>query len=93
MVEIYQTVATGERPQSFTPLMVASYFGLSIVIEQLLKAGADANAKDNDGWTPLHWASENDHDAVVQQLFEAGADANANDGYDWTPHQMCRIRL
>jgi hypothetical protein len=82
--EMYQTLAPDDSPESFTPLVVASHFGLIAVVQQLLETGTDANAKDNDGWTPLHWASMNGHDTVVQRLLEAGADANANN-YNWAP--------
>jgi ankyrin repeat protein len=83
--EIYQTLATEARPRSFTPLVIACYFGLSVVVQRLLEAGADANVKANDGRTPLHWASVDGHDAVVQRLLEAGADVNAKTNNGWTP--------
>jgi ankyrin repeat protein len=38
------------------------------VVQQLLKAGAKANVKNNLGSTPLHWASMSGNDTVVQQL-------------------------
>ena len=83
--EIYQTFATGNTPRSFIPLVVASFFGVGVVVQRLLEAGADANAQDKDGWTPLHWASSDGHEAVVQRLLEAGADASVQDEGGWTP--------
>ncbi len=73
------------REFGWTPLDWASRGGHDTVVQQLLDAGADANAKGEDGWTPLYWASRGGHDTVVQQLLNAGADANVKDEYGWTP--------
>jgi ankyrin repeat protein len=43
----------------------------------LLDAGADADARQADGWTPLHAAAANGDAALVRRLLEAGADAEA----------------
>ena len=32
------------------------------VTKQLLDAGADVNATDNDGWSGLHWSARNGHE-------------------------------
>ena len=42
----------------------------------LVKANADLNMADGDGWTPLFHATEEGHEAVVKILVEAGADLN-----------------
>ena len=47
------------------------------IIEALIKAGADINAKNKDGNTALHWVSECGHADVVKLLINAGADINA----------------
>jgi ankyrin repeat protein len=39
-----------------TPLMYASYYGFTQLVEQLCTAGADCNATCNKGWTPLQYA-------------------------------------
>ncbi|KAK4206585.1 hypothetical protein QBC37DRAFT_356693 [Rhypophila decipiens] len=83
--EIYQMLETKSRPPNFIPLIIASYFGHNTVVQQLLEAGAEVDAKDNDGRTPLHWASEQDHSTVVQQLLEAGAEVDAKDNDGRTP--------
>nr|XP_029133456.1 oxysterol-binding protein-related protein 1-like [Labrus bergylta] len=41
----------------WTALHLACYFGHRDVVEELLKAGADANLQNNMGDTPLHKAA------------------------------------
>jgi ankyrin repeat protein len=43
----------------------------------LIKAGADINALDKDGYTPLYWAGVYDNREVALQLIKKGADVNA----------------
>ena len=56
------------------------------MLEGLLKAVADVNAKDNKGWSPLHVAAAfNPSPAVLEVLLKAGADVNAKDKDGETP--------
>ena len=56
------------------------------MVQALLAAGADPNARDRFKMTPLHWAvGSNDNPEVVQALLAAGADVNARDDYEKTP--------
>ncbi len=48
-------------------------------------AGADVNAKGNDGWTAMHWAAFGDHKDTVEWLITKGADINAKANDGWTP--------
>jgi len=52
------------------------------MVNALLTARADVNAKNNSGETALVWASHNGHAKVVKALLAARADVNAkaNDG-------------
>jgi hypothetical protein len=47
------------------------------VIALLLKAGADPNAKDENGSTPLIWAASSCPVEVISMLIKAGANVNA----------------
>jgi len=76
-------------PRSELPLHVASYWGFSELVHDLLKANpqalSDINAPDSHGWTPMHWAASMGHQAIVHALLQAGASANAPDAANWTP--------
>jgi len=45
-------------------------------IRALIKAGADVNAKDKDGFTPLMIASMYGHIDCIRELIKAGANVN-----------------
>ncbi len=69
-----------------TPLHWAGLNPNPGVISALVKAGADVNARSNDGATPLHFAAANNSTSeAVSQLLKAGAKANARDKDGRTP--------
>jgi ankyrin repeat protein len=43
----------------------------------LIRAGANINSIDNDGWTPLHAAAHWDKHDVIKYLMEKNADLDA----------------
>jgi cytohesin len=51
--------------------------GNAAKVRELLKRGANPNAKNEHGWTPLHRAAYRGHADVARLLLEHGADANA----------------
>ena len=67
-----------------TALMWAACANTPEVVSILLKAGADFNAKDEDGRTALMWAACENTAEVVSILLKAGADINERDNYDST---------
>ena len=63
------------------------------VIMALIEAGADINAKDEDGRTSIHAAAfNNDNPAIIKTLAEAGADINAKDENGVTPLHMASMK-
>ena len=56
-----------------TALHAAARSGNTVLIERLLKAGADPMAKDNSGWRPLEMATSSGKKEAVKLLLAAGA--------------------
>ena len=54
-------------------------------VQQHLVAGADVNAKDENGWTALHYAAVNGHKEIAELLIDNGAEVNAKDNSGYTP--------
>ncbi|GJP47419.1 hypothetical protein CLOM_g6607 [Closterium sp. NIES-68] len=84
-------VATGAAPPSplpcvtsTTPLIVASNEGNLEAVSALLDAGADANARDEDGMTALDAAAAAGHQEIVSRLIGVTAQpADVAEG-EWT---------
>ena len=67
------------RLGGYTPLVLAAREGNAVVMEPLLKAGADANTKTANGTDALMLAAQSGSIDAVNQLLEAGADLNAKE--------------
>ena len=69
-------------PMSDEVFVARCKFGDAREIEEALRNGANANAKDNDGWTALMQAAVHGHTETAELLLKHGADVNAkrNDG-------------
>lgn len=61
---------------NFTPLLVAMPHASPALVQTLLDAGADVNAKDSRNMTPLMFAVATNHQnpAVIRMLIDRGAD-------------------
>jgi len=53
-------------------------------VQELLRQGADVNAKHPDGGTPLIKAADRGHREVLQALLAAGAQVDGKDAEGWT---------
>ena len=58
------------------------------VITELIKAGADVNATDNDGWAPLIYAIHFGDEDYVALLLAHGADVHKADDVGMTPMRV-----
>ncbi len=70
---------------SWSDLHHAASAGDAERVRELLKKGADPNAKNEYGWTPLHEAAFRGHVDVVKLLLEHSADPNIQNERGWTP--------
>jgi ankyrin repeat protein/ABC-type molybdate transport system substrate-binding protein len=66
-----------------TPVMAAALYGNAALLESLLDAGGDPDARNDVGATPLMWAL--DDLAKVRVLVERGADVDAASDFGRTP--------
>jgi ankyrin repeat protein len=78
-------VNSRREPYGNTPLKIASVQGDTTLVEALLAAGADVNARNEDDMTALHYAVSQGHPDVVRVLMLAGADPNRLDRYERSP--------
>ena len=83
-----QKVVVVQPPKVLPPFISmwkATRDGNIEAVRQHLDAGADVNAKDEDGWTPLHWAAWEGHRQITELLIVSDADVNAKDEIGMTP--------
>ena len=68
-----------------TPLHEAAQAGDVSAIGRLLDAGADPNARDENGNTPLKYASAEPHPGAMRMLLAGGAEVDLADDRGFTP--------
>jgi len=73
------------RTKQFTPLHTAVINNRPDAVRSLIKAGADIEARANDGLTSLHLASMKGLSDVVTALLECRADVRATESNGATP--------
>jgi ankyrin repeat protein len=64
-------------PNKFTALILASRSGLTEIVDELIKNGADANLADSTGFAPLMGAAWFGQSDALRSLIKAGADIDA----------------
>ncbi len=73
------------------PLHLAAKQGDAGMIELLLNAGADVNARGARGWTPLHYAGASDSKEACLALLNKGADRSAPNEASQKPEQTAKV--
>ncbi len=85
MPSVIKKIVNAKGMDKRTPLHHTARSGQVLIVEYLIKNGADVNAKEKLGWTPLHLAAENGYPTIVELLIANGADVKAKDTFGWTP--------
>jgi hypothetical protein len=75
-----------------TELMYYAAEGDTGMVRSLLKAGANVNARNDDGATALHLAVVNDRPDVVRELIRYGADASIQSNRGLTATAIAKKR-
>lgn len=70
----YENYGKDER----VPIVIASMFDMSVIVDKLIKHGVDVNEPGTRGRTALFLAAGRGHDYVCEILLKAGADKNIN---------------
>lgn len=78
--------------EGLTSLMVATIANDSVMVETLLKGGADPNVSTPQGVTVLHFAAFHNRDRFSSLIIAAGAKPNVLDYRGQTPlHVACQV--
>lgn len=79
------TLLTSRNELDDTALHYAAWHGATNIVRFLLGAGADVNARGNNGKTPLHYAALYEKVPVARALLAAGAAVDAVNDFGFTP--------
>ena len=73
----YRLALINERSEDKTALQVAAHEGQSLIVDWLIKAGADLSLADKTGDTAVHYAAIGGKTEPILSLANAGADVNS----------------
>lgn len=65
--------------------MASAYVGAAELVDDVLRRGAELEARDASGYSALMYAINGGHEAIVRALLDAGADVDARDREGSTP--------
>jgi len=74
-----------------TPLITAASFGKNKIAQELIDAGVDLTAKNNDGATALHTAAFFGRVEIVQMLIDAKADKSVRNNFGATARESVMV--
>jgi hypothetical protein len=81
-------VAGPQEPAGAHPLISAVRAGDAARVGELLAAGADSAARDEDDWSALDWAAGRGDAAIIGILLDQGADPSATGREQRRPHEI-----
>jgi hypothetical protein len=80
----YSAIWSQEYSKGVPGIVVAAEFGLTRLVDEMLRLGNSIEGNGSDRRTALHGAAWNGHEAVVRLLLEKGADIEAKNQYEGT---------
>lgn len=80
------------NPMRVAPLHAAAAARSFQIVQMLVKAGADVNQAQQQGWRPLHAAAQNGDAKTVKLLLDAGADRAARADNNQTASDLAMLK-
>jgi ankyrin repeat protein len=81
-----------KNPMKIAPLHAAAAARQPAIVSMLVKAGADVNQVQQQGWRPLHAAAQNGDEETVRLLLEHGADREARADNNQTAADLAMVK-